>query len=182
MAAKRKNRMAGGAPTLQIEAAQGMERRSWDFASRGCRPTNSPASSRYRTRNWPRAARVRRVADAKPGYPCRVSLTDAEPGQEVILTHFEHQPANTPYRASHAIYVRKGEKTYDAVDQVPEQLRLRLLSVRAFDDKGMMVGADVVDGKELEGAIERLLGDDRADYLHVHYAKPGCYAARIERA
>jgi Protein of unknown function (DUF1203) len=125
---------------------------------------------------------VRRIADAKPGYPCRVSLTDAEPGQEVILTHFEHQPAATPYRASHAIYVRQGEETYKAVDQVPEQLRLRLLSVRAFDDKGMMVAADVVDGKELEGAIERLLGDDRANYLHVHYAKPGCYAARIDRA
>jgi hypothetical protein len=124
---------------------------------------------------------VRRIADAKPGYPCRVSLTDAEPGQEVILTHFEHHAVDSPFRASHAIYVRKGEKTYEAVDQVPEQLRLRLLSVRAFDEKGMLVGADVVDGKELEGAIERLLGDDRADYLHVHYAKPGCYAARIER-
>ncbi len=124
---------------------------------------------------------VRRIADGE-GYPCRISLTDAEPGQEVILTHFEHQPANSPYRASHAIYVRAGEQTYDAVDQVPEQLRRRLLSVRAFDDKGMMVGADVVDGRELEGAIERLLGDDRAGYLHVHYAKPGCYAARIERA
>jgi hypothetical protein len=125
---------------------------------------------------------VRRVADAKPGYPCRVSLTDAEPGQEVILTHFEHHAVDSPFRASHAIYVRKGEETYEAIDQVPEQLRLRLLSVRAFDDKGMLVGADVVDGKELEGVIDRLLADDRADYLHVHYAKPGCYAARIERA
>ena len=125
---------------------------------------------------------VRRIADAKPGYPCRVSLTDAEPGQEVILTHYEHHPVDSPFRASHAIYVRKGEETYEAVDQVPEQLRLRLLSVRAFDDKGMLVGADVVDGKELEGVIDRLLADDRADYLHVHYAKPGCYAARIERA
>jgi Protein of unknown function (DUF1203) len=125
---------------------------------------------------------LRCVADGTPGYPCRVSLTDAEPGQEVILTHFEHQSADTPYRAGHAIYVRKGETTYDAVDEVPEQLRLRLLSVRAFDGNGMMVGADVVDGKELEGAIKRLLGDERADYLHVHYAKPGCYAARIDRA
>jgi hypothetical protein len=124
---------------------------------------------------------LRRVAEEKPGYPCRVSLTDAEPGQEVILTHFEHQPADTPYRASHAIYVRKGEQTYDAVDRVPEQLRLRLLSVRAFDEKGLMVGADVVDGKELEGAIERLLADERTDYLHLHYAKPGCYAARVDR-
>src|SRR5262249_56773218 len=89
----------------------------------------------------------RRIADAKPGLPCRVSLTDAEPGQEVILAHFEHQPADTPFRASHAIYVRPGEKTYDAVDEVPEQLRLRLLSVRAFAAEGMMVGADVGDGE-----------------------------------
>jgi len=125
---------------------------------------------------------VRRIADIKPGYPCRVSLTDAEPGQEVILTHFEHHPVDSPFRASHAIYVRKGEEAYEAVDQVPEQLRLRLLSVRAFDEKGMLVGADVVDGKQLEGVIDRLFEDDRADYLHVHYAKPGCYAARIERA
>jgi hypothetical protein len=124
---------------------------------------------------------VRRIAEG-PGYPCRISLTDAEPGQEVILTHFEHQPADTPYRASHAIYVRAGETTYDAVDQVPEQLRLRLLSVRAFDQKGMLVDADVVEGRQLEGVIERLFANERADYLHVHYAKPGCYAARIGRA
>ncbi len=124
---------------------------------------------------------LRRIADGT-GYPCRVSLTDAEPGQEVILTHFEHQPAGTPYRASHAIYVRAGEKTYDAVDQVPEQLRLRLLSVRAFDETGMLVDADVADGRGLEGVIERLFADERADYLHVHYARPGCYAARIDRA
>jgi hypothetical protein len=125
---------------------------------------------------------LRRVSDAKPGYPCRISLTDAEPGEEVILTHFEHHPAKTPYRASHAVYVRAGETRYDAVNQVPEQLRLRLLSVRAFDREGMMVGADVVDGKELEGAIERLFADRRADYLHLHFAKPGCYAARVDRA
>src|SRR5262245_52629497 len=102
---------------------------------------------------------VRRIADAKPGYPCRVSLTDAQPGQEVILTHFEHHAVATPYRASHAIYVRAGEQTFDAVDTIPEQLRLRLLSVRAFDRSGMLVGADVVDGRELEPVITRLLDD-----------------------
>jgi hypothetical protein len=125
---------------------------------------------------------VRRIADARPGYPCRVSLTDADPGEEVILVHFEHQPAATPYRASHAIYVRRGERRFDAVDEIPEQLRLRLLSVRGFDAAGMMVDADVVDGRELEAAIARLFRDDRTAYLHVHFAKPGCYAARVDRA
>jgi hypothetical protein len=125
---------------------------------------------------------VRRIADRKPGFPCRISLTDAEPGQEVILAHFEHHAVASPFRASHAIYVRRGEQRHDAVDEVPEQLRLRLLSVRAFDRAGMLVDADVVDGPALEPVIARLLGDPRADYLHVHYAKPGCYAARIVRA
>ena len=125
---------------------------------------------------------VRRIADRKPGFPCRISLTDPEPGQEVILTHFEHHAVASPFRASHAIYVRRGEQRYDAVDQVPEQLRLRLLSVRAFDRAGMLVDADVVDGLALEPVIARLLGDARVDYLHVHYARPGCYAARIDRA
>lgn len=124
---------------------------------------------------------VRRIADAKPGYPCRISLTDAEPGQEVILTHFEHHAVASPFRASHAIYVRKDERTFDAVDQVPEQLRLRLLSVRGFDTHGMLVDADVVEGAQLEPLIERLFKDERVEYLHVHFARPGCYAARVER-
>lgn len=124
---------------------------------------------------------VRRIADAKPGYPCRISLTDAEPGQEVILTHFEHHAVASPFRASHAIYVRKGEQTFDSIDQVPEQLRLRLLSLRAFDVDGMLVDADVVEGTKIECLIERLFEDNRAEYLHVHYARPGCYAARVER-
>ncbi len=125
---------------------------------------------------------LRLVADAASGYPCRVSLTDAEPGQEIILTHFEHHPVDSPFRASHAIYVRPGEQTCVALDRVPEQLLRRLLSVRAFDARGMLVDALVVGGEGLEGAIGRLFERERAAYLHVHFAGPGCYAARVERA
>jgi hypothetical protein len=125
---------------------------------------------------------VRQVADARLSYPCRVSLTDAELGEEVVLVHYEHQRADTSYRSSHAIYVRQGEETYDAVDAVPDQLRRRMLSLRAFDESGMIVGADLVDGRGVEGSIATLLADPRAAYLHAHFAKFGCYAARIERA
>jgi len=81
-----------------------------------------------------------------------------------------------------AIYVRKGERTYDRIDEVPEQLRRRMLAVRSFDGNGMMVKCELVDGPVLEGAIDRLLADPSAEYLHVHFTAPGCYAARIERA
>ena len=119
---------------------------------------------------------------AESGMPCRISLTDAEPGEEVVLVNYEHHPVDTPYRSNFAIYVREGEKTYDAIDQVPEQLRRRTLSVRGYDSKGMMVDTDLAEGRELEGAITRQFKDQRTAYLQLHFAKPGCYAARVERA
>jgi hypothetical protein len=126
---------------------------------------------------------VRRSADARtPGYPCRISLTDSRPGDELLLVNYEHHPVRSPYRMRFAVYVRKGEETYDAIDEVPEQLRIRTLAVRAFDADAMMVGWELIDGHQLEAAIERLFANPRADYLHVHYAAPGCYAARIHRA
>lgn len=125
---------------------------------------------------------VRRTVDASPGYPCRVSLVDAAIGESVILVHFEHQPADTPYRASHAIFVRESAvQARPEAGEIPEVLRRRLLSVRAFDAADMLLAADVVDGRELESAIERLFSDTRAHYLHLHNAKPGCYAARVDR-
>ena len=123
---------------------------------------------------------VRRIAEHNA--PCRVSLTDATPGDEVILVNYEHHAVASPYRMLFAIWVRKGEETYDQVDQVPQQLRTRTLAARAFDAAGMMVKFELVEGEKLEGAIERLLAEPRAAYLHVHFAAPGCYAARVERA
>jgi hypothetical protein len=81
-----------------------------------------------------------------------------------------------------AIYVRQGERTYDAVNQVPEQLRIRTLAVRAFDTNGMMVGCELLEGRDLEAAIERFFANPLAAYLHVHFAAPGCYAAQVKRA
>jgi hypothetical protein len=124
---------------------------------------------------------LRLTADG-PGYPCRVSLTDAAPGDELILVHYEHQDADTPFRASHAIYVRPGEERYDAIAEIPAQLRKRLLSIRAFDAKGMMLEADVADGTAVEPVIAHMFGNDKVAYLHLHYARQGCYAARVDRA
>ena len=123
---------------------------------------------------------VRQIADGPR--PCRISLTDAKPGDELILINYEHHAVASPYRMRFAIYVRKDEWTFDAVDTVPEQLRRRTLAVRAFDGDAMMVGHELVEGQMLESAIERLFADQRPAYLHVHFAAPGCYAARIELA
>ncbi len=122
------------------------------------------------------------VADKCPGYPCRVSLQDAEIGESVLLLNYEHQPAASPHRSSHAIYIREwAEQASFGEIEVPVLLRQRVLSVRAFDDYGMMIDADVVDGRRLEALIERMFANDSANYLHIHNAKPGCYVALVER-
>jgi hypothetical protein len=123
---------------------------------------------------------VRTVADGPR--PCRISLTDAKHGDELILVNYEHHAVASPYRMRFAIYVRADERTFDAVDEVPEQLRSRTLAVRGFDQSGMMTGWELTDGTQLEAAIARQFASPRAAYLHVHFAAPGCYAARIERA
>ena len=125
----------------------------------------------------------RMVVDEKPGFPCRVTLEDAEPGESVLLLPFEHQPAHSPYRASGPIFVREEAKAVsDYVGAPPASLRGRLLSVRAYAQDGMMVDADVTPGEALEALLERLFADPATAYVHVHNAKRGCYAARVERA
>jgi hypothetical protein len=125
---------------------------------------------------------VRYLVDAKPGYPDRIELRDVEPGQSVILVNYTHQPADSPYRSSHAIFVREGaEEPFDRVDEVPGSMRIRLLSLRAFDAKGMMLDADVIEGREIETVVARMFADPDVAYIHVHNAKRGCYAARIDR-
>ena len=125
----------------------------------------------------------RHTVREKPGYPCRVSLEDCEVGEEVLLMNYKHQPADTPYRSSHAIFVRDGAET--AVikkNTVPELLRIRTLSVRAFDSEGAMVDAEVIDGENLNDLIDRMFENDSIGYLQVHNAGRGCFDANIVRA
>lgn len=126
---------------------------------------------------------TRQVADAMPGFPDRIEVRDADPGETLLLVNYVHQPAVTAYRSAHAIFVREGaEERYDAIDTVPEALQVRPISLRGFDDDGLMAAAALVDGSDLGEAIARLLGDPAVAHLHAHYAARGCYAARIDRA
>ena len=125
---------------------------------------------------------VRQIATTKPGFPCRVSLADAEVGEELILVNYEHQPSASPYRAAHAVFVRKGvEQAQPAVNEVPELFKNRVLSLRAFTEQGMIAAADLIDGKDLGPALDRLLANPTAAYVHIHHARFGCYAARADR-
>ncbi|HVI99376.1 MAG TPA: DUF1203 domain-containing protein [Sphingomonas sp.] len=125
---------------------------------------------------------IRMTVDENPGFPCRITLEDAEPGETVLLLNHEHLPVDTPYRSRHAIFVREGAHAAARYENaVPDQLAIRLLSVRAFDAEGMMRDADVIEGGDLEATIDRFFADPDTAYLHAHNAKRGCFAARIDR-
>ena len=124
----------------------------------------------------------RATADDATSFPCRVSLAHASPGEELILMSFEHQGAHSPYRATGPIYVRKAATiAFDAVNVIPEPVRSRLLSVRAYDAQDLIVEAEVVDGKAIEPLIAAFFQREDVAYLHVHYARRGCYACRVGR-
>jgi hypothetical protein len=130
-----------------------------------------------------RARNMQRVvADTKPGFPCRVCLEDAQPGETLLLLSWKHLDVATPYRSEGPIFVREGmHDAYDVRNAIPEQQRSRLLSVRAYDAQGWMHDAEVVEGAHLEALIDRFLADPRTAFLHAHNARRGCYACRIDR-
>ncbi len=126
---------------------------------------------------------IRRVtADASHGYPCRVSLQDAQQGETLLLLPYLHHDVAGPYRASGPIYVRENaDATAVFEESVPPSLRRRLLSVRAYGADGWMHAAEVVEGSALEACIADLFASPRIDYLHIHNARPGCYSCRVDR-
>ena len=129
------------------------------------------------------AHRVRRlIVDGTANMPDRIEVRDAEPGESVLLLNYEHQPAKTPFQASHAIFVREwAGAAYDRTDEIPPAMRTRTLSLRAFDADDFMIDADLVDGREVQTLIARMFAHPKVAYIHAHYAKWGCYAARIDR-
>ena len=124
----------------------------------------------------------RYIADENPGFPCRLSLQDAEIGEEVILATYQHI-ANSPYAAQGPIFVRKNAVRAELQkNEVPGFLVTRVISLRAYDSLGLMVEADVLPGTELEQRLERLFDNEAVVQVHAHFAKPGCFACRFERA
>jgi hypothetical protein len=130
-----------------------------------------------------RAGAVRMKADTHPGFPCRVSLEDALPGEEVILISYRYHQADSPYCASGPIYIRKNakEKTWN-INDIPAMLTHRMLSIRAYDQTGFMKNATLVDGSELSITLHKLFEDPGITYIHIHNAKPGCFNCMAVRA
>lgn len=131
-----------------------------------------------------RAIGAQRVyADAADAYPCRVSLTRVAVGEELLLLNHAHQTTSTsPYRAAGPIFVSRSAKTGAYQDELPPMLRDRLLSLRAYDASAFIVDAEVAEGGDVVQVIERFFASPQVAHIDAHFARRGCFAARIERA
>jgi hypothetical protein len=129
-----------------------------------------------------RLGAVRRTADERPGFPCRISLEDAPLGAEMLLLAYEHHRAHSPYRASGPIYVRRDARPSDlAPGEVPGCVTRRLISLRAYDADAMMVDATVCDGRDAAAALDGFFARRAVDYVHLHFARRGCFSCVARR-
>jgi hypothetical protein len=125
---------------------------------------------------------IRYAVDQDNAFPCRITLQDAAIGDSVLLTNYEHQPAKSAYQSRHAIYVNEAATAAGVyVNEIPAQMQRRLLSIRAFDATDAIIDADVIDGSDANTLIKRFLSAQETAYLHVHFARRGCFAARVDR-
>jgi hypothetical protein len=123
------------------------------------------------------------VADSKPGFPCRVSLKEAEIGERVLLIPYKYHDVSSPYKASGPIFVRKDAvEAKLSINEIPEILTNRLLSVRAYSEDNIMVHAETTLGSGVEKVICNQLSDVNVKYLQVHNANPGCFNCIVNRA
>jgi hypothetical protein len=125
---------------------------------------------------------ARRVkVTSKPGFPCRVTLADAETGEEVILVHHLSHDVPTPYRSAYAIYVRDAAQSRPFVDELPPVFEGRPLAFRGFDSEGMLRAALLAMPGEADTKIRALFDQPEIARIDAHNAAHGCFAATIER-
>jgi hypothetical protein len=130
-----------------------------------------------------RIGAVRRIATEWPGFPCRVSLEDAQVGEELLLLPYEHHPRASPYRASGPIFVRRGSKRRVlAAGEMPAYVSSRLMSVRAYDAAAFMIDASVCEGTAVAAELDRVFARTDVAYVQLHNARQGCFSCQVERA
>jgi uncharacterized protein DUF1203 len=115
--------------------------------------------------------------------PCRRCLRDAAPGDDLLLLPYDPFLVRSPYTGQGPVFVHaEGCRPHrPEPNALPEQVHGRQFALRAYDADAMMLDAEIVPGDRLAERARELLDGDAA-FLHAHFAGPGCFAFRIDRA
>lgn len=123
-----------------------------------------------------------RVVATGPGFPCRVSLRDADEGDNLILLNYISHDVATPYRSSYAIFVRENAAEISPlVDHTPPVFEGRPIALRAFGTDGMLKTAGLALPGQVDEKIREIFEQEEIAYIHAHNAAHGCFSARIDR-
>ncbi|HET8756356.1 MAG TPA: DUF1203 domain-containing protein [Solirubrobacteraceae bacterium] len=125
-----------------------------------------------------------RAVVAEGREPCRRCLRNARTGENLLLIPYDPFLVRSPYTGEGPVYVHADgcDEHRAEPDVLPEQVDApRQFSVRAYDADAMLLDAAVVPAGELAATARALLGTG-AEFLHAHFAGPGCFAFRIDRA
>ena len=126
---------------------------------------------------------MRRMRSDEPvGYPCRISLEDAPVGEELLLLTFTHQDGRSPYRASGPIFVRRGRSgAAQIVNELPTYLTLRPFPCARTMRRTRWWTRRSWKAAPPRRSIEGYLARAEVAYLHIHFARRGCFACRVDR-
>lgn len=125
----------------------------------------------------------RYVCDKSPGFPDRIEMRDAEIGETLLLLNHTSMEKESPYKATHAIFIREGaEDIFEAENKIPPVMYDRVLSLRAFDPTGMIIDADIAQGDDIETAVLRMFENEDVEHIDAHNAGRGCFSGRITRS
>lgn len=123
------------------------------------------------------------VCNKEHSFPDRVSMRDLDIGETALLLNHTSMDKETPYKASHAIFIKEElQSPYKAENEIPDVMYRRMLSLRAFDKDGMIIHAGLASGDDIEQTIKTMLLDPEVEHIDAHNAGRGCFSGRISRA
>lgn len=125
------------------------------------------------------------IATEDGGFPCRVCLRYAAPGESVLLGSYNLPKPQGLYWTPSPIFVHAEPCTpYQGTDELPDIIRRNaLVSVRVYDAEGMVLYdlGQVSDGGQADVPLARALADARTSFVNIHTARPGCLLSRVEK-
>jgi hypothetical protein len=149
-----------------------------------CIPMPTEIAERFRQTGQDDGGNSLRLVRADSGSPCRHCLQDAAAGDGLLLGSYHFGNPQGIYWAPSPVWVHAEPcPRFEQSDTVPEIVRNRLVSVRAYDSQDQMIYelGEVCRGTKVEAPLERALGDSRTGYVNIHTAGPGCFLCRAER-
>lgn len=104
-------------------------------------------------------------------------------GETIIALTYTHHNVDSPYRSCGPVFIRNNVVPVKLkINEIPPVLDNRFLSLRAYNQKSMMIDALTTQSDKIKSNIRKLLSNNDVDYIHIHNANPGCYSCSVERA